>query len=379
MRKSSGSLRNSGTYTSPGTPEYEGGNMGDFPKGWSSERVPPPANGSRRHVNSPALMPFYSGRSFPSKWDDAERWITSPVSAFGVYKNSVVQSRRPKSKSGPLGTPGLMYLPNYSPPMVALEAGSARTFGTNSPFPTGVFMADGIQLQYGASAGDRSSRIMSDVLSESSVPSSQDGKNIGANETENMVSRVVSRRDMATQMSPDGSNHSSPGRKTLGSTVPRSVSSAKDQQHDRSSKDDIRDVQVDKGTNANMQLKKSRHRKTKRNTSDAQTPAPVWDVTQAAKDTSKLQREEAKIAAWENLQKAKAEAAVRKLEMKLEKRRSESMDKIVNRLRVAEIKAQDMRSSITESRATQRTTNNAGFGRKYITMSRLSACFSCCT
>ncbi|CDP21931.1 unnamed protein product [Coffea canephora] len=38
------------------------------------------------------------------------------------------------------------------------------------------------------------------------------------------------------------------------------------------------------------------------------------------------------VIAWEDLRKAKAEAAKRKLEMKLEKKRSSSMDKIMNKL-----------------------------------------------
>ncbi|KAI3806619.1 hypothetical protein L1987_22529 [Smallanthus sonchifolius] len=42
-----------------------------------------------------------------------------------------------------------------------------------------------------------------------------------------------------------------------------------------------------------------------------------------------------RITALENLQNAKAEASIRKLEMKLEKKKLESMDKIMNKLRIA--------------------------------------------
>ncbi|KAJ0039705.1 hypothetical protein Pint_28044 [Pistacia integerrima] len=68
--------------------------------------------------------------------------------------------------------------------------------------------------------------------------------------------------------------------------------------------------------------------------------ASSWDLSEAATCISKLQREEAKISAWENLQKAKVEAAIRKLEMKLEKKRSHSMDKILNKLKISQRKAQ---------------------------------------
>ncbi|KAI4982340.1 hypothetical protein ZWY2020_022832 [Hordeum vulgare] len=50
--------------------------------------------------------------------------------------------------------------------------------------------------------------------------------------------------------------------------------------------------------------------------------APSFDEKERERCISKCKREEAKITAWENLQKAKAEAAIRKLEMKLEKKRN---------------------------------------------------------
>lgn len=133
---------------------------------------------------------------------------------------------------------------------------------------------------------------------------------------------------------------------------------------------------------------------------------------------SRLQREEAKITAWENLQKAKAEAAIRKLEvlyncmmrlvsisysqsekkaaliglycnislpfslenfqMKLEKKRSASMDKILNKLRAAEMKAQEMRNSITDSQAHRSPRpSRKSFLCKNVKMGSLSSFFCC--
>lgn len=146
----------------------------------------------------------------------------------------------------------------------------------------------------------------------------------------------------------------------------------------------------------------------------------------------RLQREEAKITAWENLQKAKAEAAIRKLEvlqdytgshwniyvlpagfwndwhnntliplkkiqMKLEKKRSSSMDKILNKFRAAQMKAQEMRNSISENEAhddhhqppttrrrRRRTSHSSSsssssvFSCKIVKMASLSNYFFCC-
>lgn len=204
MRKNSASLRNSGTYTSPSTPEYGDNHVGGIQKGWSSERVPLPTNSSRRHVSATALMPFNSGRSFPSKWDDAERWITSPLSSYGLCKASAVQPRRhAKSKSGPLGTPGLMYLPNFSPSIPVYEGGSIGNFAGSSPFTTGVLVPDGLCFHYGAGIDPKANSLypekriarassvpgLSDLLSEASLPSSQ-GKVFINSQWESFCSRL---------------------------------------------------------------------------------------------------------------------------------------------------------------------------------------------
>ncbi|XP_042027712.1 uncharacterized protein LOC121774879 isoform X2 [Salvia splendens] len=277
MRRNSGPpFRNSGAFTSPGTPEY-----GDhLPKTWSSERVLLPASTSRRHVSAAALMPFNSGRTVPSKWDDAERWITSPISGFGA----AAAQRRPKSKSGPLGqTPmGLVYFPSYSPTMPVHEGGAVRNFMANSPCPltTGVLVPEGLSVHYESEVDARSrplygeddmrhgaSTLLSDMRSETSEPSSRD---------ENMGEALVSRRDMATQMSPDGSTRSSSKGRLSYST--------------RSSfpmlgKDNIRDVQVDKGTNTCRELRKQ-DVKDMESTCVGDVPT-AWDITQSSKNMSK--------------------------------------------------------------------------------------------
>ncbi|ONK60848.1 uncharacterized protein A4U43_C08F23350 [Asparagus officinalis] len=79
------------TMKSPGTPNYR------YPKGWSSERVPPPSISSRRY------MPFNNGRPIPSKWEDAEKWIFSPVGSENAGRSSVPppHHRRPSRRAGP--------------------------------------------------------------------------------------------------------------------------------------------------------------------------------------------------------------------------------------------------------------------------------------
>lgn len=344
MRKQSLLSRNSGTYTSPGTPDYQNGS--EFLKGWCSERVPLPST-SKRHIGASVL----SGRALPSKWDDAERWITSPspISASNVHRNLFAQpQRKPKSKSGPLGPQGL------------------GGFSNNSPFCTGVLVPNCVQLHYGSgsdglvnnvlinnnadngSAVDRIASLpgWSDTLSESSEPSSQDDKFGSVKYSETTVSGDVSRRDRATQMSPSESQSSSSKRSLSFSTSPPLVIPNLGSHNGNSDRVEVKDLQVDIMT---RQSKKKGAKNSKNDSPDVKV-VTSWEISEtSSKSLSKLQREEAKINAWENLQKAKAETAIQKLEMKLEKRRAASMNKILNKLRSAQTKAQEMRNSISGS------------------------------
>lgn len=66
-------------------------------------------------------------------------------------------------------------------------------------------------------------------------------------------------------------------------------------------------------------------------------------------------------------------------QMKLEKKRSSSMDKIMNKLRSAQKRAQEMRSSVLVNQAHQvtRTSHKAVLFRRTRQMGSLSGCFTC--
>lgn len=400
------SSRKSGTFPSPGTPNYlnQYHSSVGMQKGWSSERVPCPNNSNRRQVmnaTGAAVLPYNNnGRTLPSKWEDAERWIFSPVSGDGIVRSSIQPAqRRPKSKSGPLGPPGVAYHSLYSPGMQVFDGGNAGNFVAGSPFSAGVIAADGLGIRshgsHGVSFPMRTEPCMarsvsvhgcSEMVTQSSLPS-QDEKLDGVKDAATDISRVVSRRDMATQMSPVGSNHSSPTRKPSFSTSTPSVLPSVELQSVPSSRSETRDVQVDERVTVTRWSKKHRarnHGKSSQVVDDwrkkaADTLSSGWDVSEAGKSISKVKREEAKITAWENLQKAKAEAEIRKLEMKLEKKRSSSMDRIMNKLRSAQKRAQEMRSSVLANQAHQVSSNS----HKVLSFRRtrqkgsLSGCFTC--
>ena len=133
-----------------------------------------------------AVLPYNNnGRTLPSKWEDAERWIFSPVSGDGVVRSSIQPAqRRPKSKSGPLGPPGVAYYSLYSPGMQVFDGGNAGNFVAGSPFSAGVIAADGLGIRshgsHGVSFPMRTEPCMarsvsvhgcSEMVAQSSLPS----------------------------------------------------------------------------------------------------------------------------------------------------------------------------------------------------------------
>ncbi|GER40178.1 remorin [Striga asiatica] len=380
IKKQPTTLCKMGILPSPVTPNYRQSNIG-IQKGWSSERVPlHHANANRRNLNTPLLSYNNNGRTLPSKWEDAERWIYSPVLGDGgLMRTGLGQQaqRKPKSKSGPLGPPGVAYYQMFSPagPMFEVGGNSNGKLTVSSPFSASVELVGNEPCM----ARSVSIHGCSELVGQSSSALNQNEEKYEGGQEENAannISRVVSRRDMATQMSPDSSSLQSSHR--LSSSFSEAILPVAESRH----KPEIRDVLVDERVTMTRWSKKNggiikNSGKGSRSSDDCKRNAMNfqsggWEaMEEGSKSISKIQREEAKITAWENLQKAKAEAAIRKLEMKLEKKRSSSMDKIMNKLRSAQKKAQEMRSSVltnqTAGPSVQRTRP----------IGSLSGCFSC--
>ncbi|KAK8940489.1 hypothetical protein KSP39_PZI010232 [Platanthera zijinensis] len=349
----------SNMFPSPGTPSYwhGGAGAGSYQKGWCSERVPLPASRGQRYGDNVPLFPFNNGRTLPSKWEDAERWICSPVSGDGSRRPLMLPPyhRRPKSKSGPLGAPPLNCgsYASASPQIPCFDDGKVVNFmGGGSPYLAGVLVAD--QQLCGITAGgrngqgfnggekvcasnfeahvDRSASMLGwlDTLVEPSTSSSPaDGVFRGyivdrTQEIDTMPSPMNLSRDVGTQMSPEGSNRSSPKeRHSSLSQSPLSVHTIKEFKSHFPCLE-IRDVQVDDRVTVTRWSKKhisrcSDSRSTdiiewKRKTVESRTSD--WEIADSEKCISKYDKEEAKITAWENLQKAKAEASLQKLEVR---------------------------------------------------------------
>ncbi|XP_031499523.1 uncharacterized protein LOC116263862 [Nymphaea colorata] len=73
--------------------------------------------------------------------------------------------------------------------------------------------------------------------------------------------------------------------------------------------------------------------------------ASLWDDEEKTKCCIRYQREEARIQAWVNLQSAKAEAQSRKLEVKIQKMRSNLEEKLMKRMAGVHRKAEEWRAA----------------------------------
>ncbi|XP_039066945.1 uncharacterized protein LOC120212828 isoform X2 [Hibiscus syriacus] len=397
VKKTSVVTRKMGAFPSPGTPNYHHYSSVGMQKGWSSESVPLHNNGGRQG-NAAGLLAFNNGRTLPSKWEDAERWICSPVSGENGARQSIVApQRRPKSKSGPLGPPGIAYYSLYSPALQMFDGEHMGNFMAGSPSSAGVIAADGLTTHSRNHDGEFTARTEPCMARSVSMHGCSEVANppFLSSQEENIdvikyastdISRTVSRRDMATQMSPQSSTYSSPKGTPSFSTSSLSALPITEMPNIHSSKSELRNVPVDERATMTRWSKKHRARKTGKSSEivddwrkkAVDTCTSTWEVTEAGKNISKIKREEAKITAWENLLKAKAEAAIRKLEMKLEKKRSSSMDKIMNNLRSTQKRAQEMRSSMLTNQAQQAKTSHMALSfRRTRQMGLLSGCFTC--
>ncbi|XP_062199112.1 uncharacterized protein LOC133901686 [Phragmites australis] len=423
----------SDVFRSPGRPNYprHRSSVLGCQKGWSSERVPLPSKGNRRYPGSSMAFPYSNRRALPSKWEDAERWIFSPNSSDALERTSVAHARQPKSKSGPLGPPGRLGGQYSSVSSVSLlDSGRAGHITANSPFLAGVLMPDHIcggkntnGMYPGRPAGDefgigsggrfclanggphaiRSTRVRqrldTAVESSASLPSTQESiqdEQVEITEdSATTIAPIISRKDAATQTSSELSRSSSPNTRPL---FTRSLSAHQVKESESCISDlEIRDVQMDDRVILTRWSKKNVTRSTNKNSTNiiewkektVESKCSSWDLTEA-ECISKIERADAKMTVWENLQKAKAEAATQKLAIKFEKKRSSSLDKILNTLRSAQRKARVMRerdaAAANQNEKKSRTNQNEKKSRtakktaqisKNCQISSLSGCFTC--
>ncbi|XAR49831.1 hypothetical protein NMG60_11003985 [Bertholletia excelsa] len=93
----------------------------------------------------------------------------------------------------------------------------------------------------------------------------------------------------------------------------------------------------------------------------SESRACTWEEEERNKCCLRYQREEAKIQAWVNLQSAKAEAQSRKLEVKIQRMRADLEEKLMKRMAVVHRKAEEWRAAaqLQHKEQMQRATKQA--------------------
>ncbi|XP_004144446.1 uncharacterized protein LOC101207750 [Cucumis sativus] len=81
--------------------------------------------------------------------------------------------------------------------------------------------------------------------------------------------------------------------------------------------------------------------------------AAAWEEEEKTKCCNRYQREESKIQAWVNLQNAKAEAQSKKLEVKIERMRSNLEEKLMKKMAVVHRKAEEWRETARQQHSQQ--------------------------
>ncbi|XP_039064989.1 uncharacterized protein LOC120210299 [Hibiscus syriacus] len=313
---------------------------------------------------------YLARKCFPSKWDDAEKWLIS-----SSCHESPAHTMKPESSKVAKHCDNFKQQAEVFKGSVPQEHhNQTRNFngipGTNDVFLKDKFTdeVESIFPNFRCSEPSREVFLFWNSVSDTM-------KDAGTE-----VFHEVKHKDAGTEMTPLGSSTtsrchtpSSPARHN----TPANRSGPLEPANSNSSNSTIDISQLQECHLAKLQLgsqydsitsnwssreeeeeevsKSLRHFETgnvcRRSVSDSRTP--TWEEEERTKCCLRYQREEAKIQAWVNLQSAKAEAQSRKLEVKIQKMRSKLEEKLMKRMAIVHRKAEEWRASARQQHAEQ--------------------------
>ncbi|KAJ9559936.1 hypothetical protein OSB04_005096 [Centaurea solstitialis] len=273
----------------------------------------------------------------PSKWNDAEKWLVSDhITTILIFMSSDFV---PKKSNSNKQLERHDHQTKLSPPAAEEKVQKAVSISTSSDVLKDKFTNEVVQanfLKYECSEPLRESFIFRD-------PSMVDDDDDAV---------VVKSRDIGTEMTPLGSSttsrcptpfkslspprHNTPATRS-GPLVDLGTSfdigdwikwSSREEEEEDISKS-LRHFEI------NNEFRKS----------ISEPRASAWEEEDKTKCCLRYQREEAKIQAWVDLQNAKAEAQSRKLEVKIQKMRSNFEEKVMRKMAIVRRKAEELRAA----------------------------------
>ncbi|KAI5077854.1 hypothetical protein GOP47_0007678 [Adiantum capillus-veneris] len=347
------------------------------------------AGGHHHHDHTAAAVEdesklFEGGRVSTSyKWDDAERWLTSPTAASAAsapplrqppFSNAVDPHGLAKAGSCQVQARKLLFEPTCTQDKHIPVNGFMKEAGTE--------LRKDIKRDIATqSTPAQWSRCDSPEAEEGAILSSTTDDPEKANAVERQAAVYVDQGPSTQKTSPP--RHNTPARRSVSCTKERGNRNAQNpRQPNYNGKLNLVELEschleklrlardLPLGTSSTWLLFAEEESPTKVQFLE-QRPAhqqqqgmkvnmlearvSAWEDVERAKHLAKFKREQAKIEAWESLQRAEADAELRKLEVKLQKMRFEGREKIMGRLGAAQRRAQEMQGVAEAQKAEQLT------------------------
>ncbi|XP_010556162.1 PREDICTED: MAP7 domain-containing protein 1-like [Tarenaya hassleriana] len=274
------------------------------------------------------------GKPTPSKWDDAQKWL----SGVGLTHKSHYSKSGTKPRNSNADDRRLIASASQREREAAAEEEEEDEDGDCGPSgPPEV----------------QTKKVDSEETGPIWRISKKPPENIPATEI-----RSVCVRDMGTEMTPIGSQEPSRTTTPVRNTTPvarspvsspaRVIEPAPAAETKRQVASNVSDGRVGKSMN------------------DLEARAMAWDEAERAKFMARYKREEVKIQAWENHQKRKAEMEMKKMEVKAERMKARAEEKLANKMaatrRIAEERRANAEAKLNEKAV--RTSERADYIRR---------------
>ncbi|KAJ4909819.1 Remorin family protein [Raphanus sativus] len=330
--RSQGVEDNKGCF-GPGTPEMSNGhgsNIGfEFQKG--ANRTP---NHHRSTMGKPA----------PSKWDDAQKWLSGVGGGGGGGRHS--RSAKPRNS-------------NADDLRLIASASQREREGEDQ------------YVEY--DDGDAAEEAGRPEVETKNVDCGEPGGSVWRKDSINptAVIRSICVRDMGTEMTPIGSQEPSRAATPVRATTPvgRSpVTSPVRRETVRMATEVVATVTETRSvaSNNNENIGSGVNSSNTKAMNAMEARAMAWDEAERAKFMARYKREEVKIQAWENHEKRKAEMEMKKMEVKAERMKARAEEKLANKLaatkRIAEERRANAEAKLNEMAV--RTSERADYIRR---------------
>ncbi|ONK71087.1 uncharacterized protein A4U43_C04F4590 [Asparagus officinalis] len=373
-------------------------NLSSFEFHKTAERVP--------HRSS-LMAPF--SKPAPSKWDDAQKWISSPnrMSKGGGGGLQPKRSSLGGYGSRSLGSKVVLEVTDEVDTK-KMDTGQAKKDISEQKavrlapdlFPSAPFENPFADAAINLSVHDTSTSLQSGAtsiappLAVTSVPMRDMGTEMTPIASQEASQTGTPIRSTTPTRSPNSSRPLSPVK-----TGPTSVTNESAENLGNSDKQELSEKELKMKTRREImalgqQLGKTSiaawASKEEEESNEAVATVPVdqpsksvnearataWEDTEKAKYLARFKQEEIKIQAWENHQKAKTEAEMRRIEVEVEKMRAIAQEKLMNQLAAARHKAEQKRVAAEAKRRKQaaRTAKQAEYIRK---TGQIPTSFSC--